>query len=203
MNTQVARILSFLFHPLLIPTCILVILLGLDPTFSVLLPLKMTFLVTGTILVTTFIFPLALIFIMFRMRMITSFYLQKREERIFPLIIIAIFYYLTFYLIRDIHLPRNFQLFILGATLLAVITLLVNFFFCISMHMTALGAVTGLFLGMTIISGGYSLYLFFGILLVSGLTGSARLTLNAHRPAEIYYGWLMGVVVMCLTSFLL
>jgi len=203
MNNLVSRILSFLFHPLLIPTYILLILLGFDPAFSVLLPLKMKLLVIGTILATTLIFPLFIIFIMFRMKIITSFYLLKREERIFPLITIAIFYYLTFYLIKDVYLPRNFQLFILGATLLAVVTLLVTLFFRISMHLTALGAAAGLFIGMTITSGGYSLYLLIGTILISGLTGSARLKLNAHQPAEVYSGWLMGAIVMCLTSFLL
>ncbi|MBN1199604.1 MAG: hypothetical protein JXA23_09650 [Bacteroidales bacterium] len=203
MNNFMARILSFLFHPLLIPTYLFLILLGFDPSFSVLLPLKMKWLVTGTILGTTVIFPLILILIMLRMKVITSLFLPRREERIFPLITIAIFYYVTFYLIRDLYFPRNFQLFILGATLLAVITLLVNLFYRISMHMTALGAITGLFLSMTLHSGGYSLVLFIGAVLISGLTGSARLKLNAHQPAEIYSGWLMGAAVMCVTSFLL
>jgi hypothetical protein len=71
------------------------------------------------------------------------------------------------------------------------------------MHMTALGAVAGLFFGMTIQSGGYSLILLLGAILVAGLTASARLKLNAHQPAEVYSGWLMGAVIMCLTSFLL
>ncbi|NQV03176.1 MAG: hypothetical protein HQ542_11045 [Bacteroidia bacterium] len=203
MDDRVARILSFLFHPLLIPTYILVILLGLDTTFSVLLPLQMKLLIIGTVLVTTFIFPLLIIFIMLRMKIITSFFLPQREERIFPLITIAIFYYLTFYLIKDVYLPRHFQLFILGATLLTVVTLLVTLFYRISMHMTAFGAVAGLFIGMAITSGGFALILLFGAILISGLTGSARLKLNAHQPTEVYSGWLMGAFVMCVASFLL
>ncbi len=203
MNNRVAHILSFLFHPLLIPTYILIILLGFDPTYTVFLPVKMKLLVSGTILVTTCIFPLFIIFIMFRMKIITSFYLPKQEERIFPLITIAIFYYLTFYLMKDVYLPRNFQIFILGATLLTVVTLLVTLVFRVSIHMTALGAVAGLFFGMTILSGGYSLLLLLGAIFVSGLTASARLKIDAHQPTEIYSGWLIGAVVMCLTSFFL
>lgn len=198
-----ARTFSFLFHPLLIPTYMLVILLGFDTTFSVLLPLKMKFLLTGILLTTTCIFPLFIIFIMFRMKIVTSLYLLKREERIFPLITIAIFYYLTFYLIKDIYLPRNFQLFILGSTLLTVVTLLVTLAYRISMHMIALGAVAGLFFAATILSGGYSLILLLGAIFISGLAGSARLKLDAHEPSEVYSGWLMGAFVMCLTIFLL
>ncbi|MBE0648507.1 MAG: hypothetical protein IH596_12065 [Bacteroidales bacterium] len=203
MNNSAARIFSILFHPLLIPIYILAILLEFDPTFTVFLPLNMKLLITGTILVTTCIFPLFIIYIMYRMKMITSFYLPKREDRIFPLITIGIFYYLTFYLIKDLYMPRYFQIFILGATLLTVITVLVTLRFRISMHMIALGGVSGLFLGMSILSGGYSIFWLFGVIIISGMTGSARLKLNAHLPSEIYSGWLMGAVVMCLASFLL
>jgi len=203
MNNLVARILSYLFHPLFIPTYLFLILLGFDTTFSVLLPMKMKLLITGTIMATTIVFPMLLILLMLRMKVISSLFLPQREERIFPLVIIAIFYYLTFYLIKDLYFPRNFQLFILGATLLAIITLLVSFFYRISMHMTALGGISGLFLSMTLVTGGYYLAFLISAILVSGLTGSARLKLNAHQPAEIYSGWLMGAVVMCLTSFLL
>lgn len=202
MNNQVARILSFLFHPLMIPIYMLVILLGSDPTFSVLLPLKMKLLVTGTILVTTIIFPLLAVFMMFRMKIVTSFYLPSREERLFPLVTTAIFYYLTFYLIKDVYLPGYFQLFILGATLIVVITLLVTLFVRISMHITSLGAVSGLFLSMTLSLGGFSLFWLIGSILISGLMGSARLRLNTHQPAEVYSGWLMGASVMYLTSLL-
>jgi len=203
MDDRIARIFSFLFHPLLIPTYLLVILLGLDTTFSVLLPLRFELMLTGTVLITTFIFPLLIIFIMFRMKIISSVYLKQREERIFPLITLAIFYYVTFYLIKDVYLPRNFQLFILGATLVTIVTLVVTLFFRISMHMIALGAVTGLFFGMTISTGGYALFLLIGAILISGLTGTSRLKLNTHQPSEIYSGWLMGAIVMCITSFLL
>ncbi|TSA26638.1 MAG: hypothetical protein D4R67_07435 [Bacteroidetes bacterium] len=203
MDERIARILSFLFHPLLIPTYLLGILFWLDSTYSVLLPLQMKLLVAGTVLVTTFIFPLFILFLLFRMKIITSFYLPRREERIFPLIILAIFYYLTFYLMKDIYLPRYFQLFILGATLLTIITMLITLGYRISMHMTAWGGVAGLFLGMSLVSGGYSLLMLIAAILLAGLTGSARLKLKAHQPGEIYSGWLMGALVMCLTAMLL
>lgn len=203
MNDRIALLLSYLFHPLLMPFYILLILFGSDITFSVLLPLQIKLIIMGTVLVTTLLFPLLILYIMLRMKIISSVYLPLREERIFPLITVAIFYYLTFYLVKDIYLPQNFQLFILGATLLAAVTLVVTLFYRISLHMVALGAVTGLFLGMVMSSGGNTLFLLIAAILVSGLTGSSRLKLNTHKPSEVYSGWLMGAIVMCITSFLL
>jgi len=203
MDDRIARTLSFLFHPLLIPTYILLVLLSFDRMFMALLSLQLNLLIVSTVMVTTFIFPLFVIFIMYRIKLISSFYIPHREERIFPLITIAIFYYLTFYLLKQLYLPHCFQLFLLGASVIAIISLVVNFFFRISLHMTALGAASGLFLGMTVISGGAGLLLLFISVIISGMVGSARLKLNAHQPAEIYSGWLMGAVVMSLTCFLL
>ena len=203
MDDRIARSLSFLFHPLLIPTYILLTLLNLDRMYTVLLTWQLNLFIIGTVLVTTFIFPLLVIFIMYRIKLISSLYLPQRQERIFPLITIAIFYYLTFYLMKQLYLPVCFQIFLLGASVIAIISLITMFFFRISLHMTALGAASGLFLSMTVISGGAGLFLLIISVIISGMVGSARLKLNAHQPAEIYSGWLMGAVVICLTCLLL
>ena len=203
MDDRIARSLSFLFHPLLIPTYILLTLLKFDRLYTVLLTWQVSLLIIGTVVVTTLVFPLLLIFIMYRIKLISSLYMPLREERIFPLITIAIFYYLTFYLLKELYLPNCFQLFLLGASVIALISLIATFFFRISLHMTALGATSGLFLGMTVISGGVGLLLMIISVIISGMVGSARLKLNAHQPSEVYSGWLMGAVVMSLACLLL
>ena len=203
MDDRIARALSFLFHPLLIPTYILLTLLNFDRLYTVLLPWQMNLLIVGTVMVTTLLFPLLIIFIMYRIKMISSLYMPQREDRIFPLITIAIFYYLTFYLLKQLYLPYCFQLFLLGASVIALICLITTFFFRISLHITALGATSGLFLGMTVISGGAGLFLLVISVIISGIVGSARLKLNAHQPSEIYSGWLLGAIVMSLTCLLL
>jgi len=203
MDDRIARALSFLFHPLLIPTYILLVLLNFDRLYTVLLSWQLNLLIIGTVGVTTLLFPLLIIFIMYRIKLISSLYLPQREERIFPLITIAIFYYLTFYLLKQLYLPHCFQLFLLGASVIAIISLTATFFFRISLHMTAMGATSGLFLGMTVISGGAGLLFLIISVIISGIVGSARLKLNAHQPSEVYSGWLMGAVVMSLTCLLL
>lgn len=203
MNTRSARIISVILHPLLLPAYILGLLFWFDPTHPILLPVALKLYITCTVLITTCLSPLLIILILYRLRIISSVYLPLRHERILPLIGLAIFYYLTFYLIKDIYLPRHFQIFILGSTLLAVLTMLVTMFFRISMHMVGWGAVTGLFLGIVLTSGSFALLMLIAAILVSGITGTARLKLDAHQPREIYSGWLMGVVVMCVTAMLL
>ena len=40
------------------------------------------------------------------------------------------------------------------------------------------------------------------IVFIAGLTGTARISLNAHKPSEIYTGFLAGFAVMSIVMFL-
>lgn len=147
----------------------------------------------------TLIFPLLLIPILYYRNLIGSLQDASREERLMPQMIILILYVIT--LIYFIRLPvsKLIQAYILSATILLFLVLMISLRFKICSHMTALGGITGLIL---------SLILLFetplqGILMISflaaGLTGSARLSLGIQRPAEIYSGYLLGVSVVLVT----
>ena len=41
------------------------------------------------------------------------------------------------------------------------------------------------------------------VMLMAGIVGYARLKLNAHTPAQVYSGFLLGVVVEIITLFLI
>ena len=80
--------------------------------------------------------------------------------------------------------------------MLVLISLLVNYLTKISIHMVAMGGIFGTFAGL---ANGfhYDLWLILFILaLASGLTGFARLKLNAHTEAQVYTGFAVGVFVM-------
>jgi len=197
-----SKLISFLLHPVLVPTYVFVVLLGINGFYAFILHWQLKLLLIGTVAAITLILPLFVIFILYRLKVISSLYLLNREERLFPLILFAIFYYLTFYLLKNLYLPQFFQVFLLGATVLAIISLVINLFYRISLHLIAWGGVAGICLGIFFLSGSSSVILLILSILLSGITGTARLKLNAHRPWEIYSGWLVGVCVMSLACFL-
>jgi hypothetical protein len=83
---------------------------------------------------------------------------------------------------------------------MAILSLAVNFYRKISLHMIGIGSYTGLFLGLSLNFGiNLNMEIFAGILL-AGIIGFARLKTNSHQPAEIYSGFAMGVIFM---SFLM
>ena len=84
-----------------------------------------------------------------------------------------------------------------------ILSLAVNFYRKISLHMIGIGGFTGLFLGLSLNFGiNLNTEMIAGILL-AGIIGFARLKSNSHQPAEIYTGFLMGVLVMTVLMTLL
>jgi hypothetical protein len=202
MQNLLARGISYLLHPLLIPVYILLFLLNTGDTVTLMIPFSYKITLFGMVALTTVLFPLFLTFLLFRFRLISSIYVDQREERVYLILAVAIFYYLTYYLLKGVSLSIIFNYFMLGSALLALVTLILNFYFKVSLHMIGVGSVCGLLLGISIKYGLRAEIPLYLSILVSGITGFARLQLNAHKPSEIYWGYFLGVTGMALLILL-
>jgi hypothetical protein len=196
METSLAKVFSVLFQPLLIPTYTLLILFNLNNYFSLLIPEEVRHLMLWMVFLITFVFPILFIFILYKRKMITSLNMDKREERIFPLVITALFYFLAYYLVYQAKLDELYLRLFLGSALLICIAIVVSAFWKISMHMIGVGGLLGALIGLGIAA--YIDLTIFVVLavLVSGLTGFARLKLKAHTPWQVYIGFLTGLGLM-------
>jgi hypothetical protein len=155
------------------------------------------------VILTTLLFPLFITWMLIRLDVISSVFMTRREERVYPVLAMAVFYYLTYFLLKGIHISLIFSYYMLGATLLAIFSLAINFYRKISLHAVAAGSFTGLFLGLSL---GFGINLYLEILtgiVVSGIIGYARIKTESHQPAEIYSGFLMGVTIMTVLMFLI
>jgi membrane-associated phospholipid phosphatase len=203
MSSRLATVVSFLFHPLFIPLYVLAMLPEIDPLYKLVLSGGIRLLITGTVTVTTVILPLLILLIMLRLKLISSLYLPTKEDRFFPLMIMALFYYLSFFLIKELYLPKGYLLFLLGSTVLVILCLLITLVYRISLHTTSIGGATGFFVGLTFAAGENYLIPLIVCILLSGLIGWARLYKESHQPSEIYSGWLMGALVLGISSLFL
>lgn len=197
MEQSVARIISRIFNPLALSTYYLIILFNLRFHFSVSIPEKARWMILGLVFVTTYILPglLVNIFGLFAKK---TFKLQGREERLLILVISAIFYLLTYYLLSRIQLSPIYSLFILGSTTLIVILLIITLFWRISVYSTGMGAFFGAFLGLHLTLNIDMLLFLFIALFIGGLTGFSRLQMGKHTPTQIYVGFALGAGVMLL-----
>lgn len=196
MKQRFAKIVSMLFHPLLIPTYALLILVNIKTHFTLVLPENFRYLTVLFVFLTSFVLPLLIMLILLKFGKIKSLEMVTRQERVLPLFIVAIFFYLTYYLLKQGPHFVIFNIFMLGATLLVILSLLINYITKISIHMVALGGLFGTFIGFALALSLDLRALLSIIVLVAGITGFSRLQLKAHNSGQIYVGFLLGTIFM-------
>ena len=219
MVKSVAYFFSVIFHPLLMVTYMLLILLLVDPYLfgenSVQGGMRNILMVFFS----TFIIPLISVLLMKALKLIPSLDLKNSEDRIGPFIVTGVFYLSTFYLVYRIpEMPVAFKACFLGAVIGLFIAFFINLFSKISLHAIGMGGLLGMvmitmqrtqlsyFLINTGIFGVVEVSLFgllMATILVCGIVGSARLILDAHEPKDLYGGFLVGLATQFIAlSFL-
>ncbi len=196
MENKIASIISYLIHPLLMPIYTFSILFSLKIYFASIITLEGKLMILAFIFVSTFAFPAMLTYILLRKNMISSMHLEKKEERTIPFLFTIIFYYGTYLMLKSSNLPAIYLLIMLASILMIIAAFFINFKFKISIHTLSIGALTGIVIGISYRFGLDLMMLIFSLILISGLVGYSRLTLNAHRPVEVYTGYLMGLGIM-------
>ena len=187
-----AKIVSFVFHPLLMTTY-LVLLLGIF--FPQMLLIKASALKLFALLIffVTFVLPV-LNMVMFKMNgVISSFTLASRAERIMPFIFISIIYSLvTALFFYKGAFGANFNKLMLIVCLMVVIATVITFFYKISIHSVSIWGAVGILLPLNKIVEGSLLWPTAAIIVIAGFVMSSRLFLNAHTPREILFGAVVG-----------
>jgi membrane-associated phospholipid phosphatase len=92
-------------------------------------------------------------------------------------------------------LPKYFYALPLSGMLVASLFLWINQRMKISMHAGGGGVLCGFLVAFYSVHSPAPLLLIIGAFLVSGLTISARLYLEKHRPIEVYSGWLFAFFI--------
>ena len=192
MEKRIAQVISVVFYPLFIPTYAFAILLTMPAYFSALMPVNAKWMVVGIVFLTTCILPTLAIIAMIKTGIVTTRYLSKREDRTMPYIVSIIFFYLTYYLLKKLQISPVYYYFMIGATLLNILVMGINFIWKISSHTASIGALAGMMLGLSYFLGTFYFTLVALSLLMAGITGYARLKLQAHTPAQVYAGFLLG-----------
>lgn len=220
MNLTLARILSYLGHPLLVLTYILLLLLAVNPfAFSARsITDHRAMLLLISVFTTTFLLPGFGVALMKPLGFIQSLEMESKQERIGPYIITGIFYLWLFKnLFSGSQIPSLFAVCVLGATVGLFFAFFVNIFTKISAHATGMGGLVAMVLLATIEWSGTGMMIpiFDGSLQISltvllaltvlfaGLIGMARLALKAHVPEDLYRGYVAGFAAVMLAEVLL
>ncbi len=195
MEKKIAGLISYVFHPLLIPTYLLVLMLNLPVFVFSQYSFQLKLMLTAYVFLLTFFVPLMLMWMLKKNKIIRSFQMETRQERVLPLTFMSITYYITYYFLNRLQILNIYSIFLLGITLVSLVTLLINFKFKISLHMIGMGGLTGVFFGLAVNFQGISLWLVYLLFIISGVVAYARLVLTDHTVRQLFYGYLLGFIV--------
>jgi hypothetical protein len=198
---KIPQMLSVLLHPLLMPTLGIYIILN-SGTYLSLLPAEGKNLILLVVASLTLAIPAAFMPFYYYRKITKSFQMIGNQERAVPLLITALLYYLSFYLLHRWGIPYLVQSFILASACAVFVTMLITTRWKISAHSVGIGGIIGLIISISIL---YQIDLMFYLMvtvLLAGSIGFARLSLNAHTPAQVYAGLAMGFGVTTITMML-
>lgn len=198
-----AKFISILFHPLLIPTWAYLLIAFQGNLMVLQIPQDALWLIGSMVFTISAVIPALIILLMFRLRIISSLSMYVREDRTGPVVIAALFFYLTYYMLNELQFAPVFGFYMLGASSLAIVGMFINFWWKISLHLIAFGGFTGALTSLA--SHVNEIYIFnlIVVVLLSGFVGYARLKLRAHQPSEVYAGFLLGFAFMYLIFLLI
>tara|TARA_B100001287_G_scaffold194981_1_gene164959 strand:+ start:4469 stop:5125 length:657 start_codon:yes stop_codon:yes gene_type:complete len=147
-------------------------------------------------------FPLVTIYIMYRNKTISSMSIPIRKERLPVLILISIYYLMTYYIFRywNITLLNLFHPYLsfLFAGLVLIFTLTaITYFWKISLHTSSISALCGGMMAETIVALPVSsqeqvFSVNMALLVLVGIVCFSRLYLKAHTVSQIITGIALG-----------
>jgi hypothetical protein len=197
-----ARLVSVIFHPLLMPLYGIVFLLT-APTFLRYLPFEAKQILILVILINNVIIPAGLLMFFRYRNLISSYSIDDRNERVMPLLTTAILYCTTSFIIFRFQIPFFIKSFIFATSVVSIILSMINFWWKISIHSAAAGAMTATVLILSFKMHTDLLWYLTAIILISGLILASRLRLNAHKPSQVWAGFATGFLGISLFILLI
>lgn len=197
------KIVSVLFHPLLMPTYALVILFNSNTHYSY-MPFEVKKVIYLIVFLCTFLIPVSIIPFLVNLKMISGPQLKNHRERIIPLAISALSYYFAFHLLERLSLSTIgfIKIMLLASAILIFICLIITLKWKISAHLIGNGGLmAAIFFYAVYFVADFTLILA-GISILAGLVAYSRLKLQVHNAAQVYTGFLMGFSGMLLILYL-
>ncbi len=198
----VARLLSIVLHPLLMPTYTLWLALHVDPRLGYFLGEQGMLVLLGMVALMTVAFPLTSTLLLLRAGLITSLEMPTRSERIAPYVMSLLYYGMTWYLLSRTPLHPAAVLLVPGALIALLFTTLITLRWKISAHMVGMGGSLGALAALGYLHGCAVMEPMSVLILLAGALGTARLLTSDHTPAQVYAGTALGFVSVFATLLL-
>lgn len=197
-----ANFVSYIFHPLFIPSLVMAFLLYVHPYAFAGFDERMKMLRLLSVIVSTVLLPAFSIFLLWKLDFIRTIFLRTQKERIIPYAIALIFYFWVWYVFNNLSdSPPAAKQFLLGVFLAVCGAWMANIWFKVSMHGIGVGGMLAFFLLQSFASpsvGG--VYLSIAVV-IAGMVCTARFIVGGHTRWEVYAGLAIGMLAQVVAIF--
>ena len=191
---QFARIISSVFQPLLMPIYS-ILLLFVYTHFKLLFANQFWMIMTPVILF-SFVIPGILIYVVYKLKLISDLSLKIRKERFIPYTIVLVSYLIMIFYYDRIGMPSWFLMLAASSIAVILIAIFITIWWKISAHMFGVGGLLGGVMSVSyFIEKSNPFYLFMAIFLIAGLVGASRLILRRHTFGQVVAGFFLGFVI--------
>ena len=190
----IAKIISFVFHPLFIPVYLSWFLVRIQPyLFASFSDWDKTMVMVRFIVMYTF-FPLVTVLLARGLGFLKSVYLKTQRDRIIPYVACGVYYFWMWYVLRNQpEFPDMVVKLTLAIFLASSIGLIANIYMKVSMHAIAMGVMV-VFMMLLAFSQSVNFGIYLSIsLLIAGLVCTSRFIVSDHTQSEVYGGLMLGV----------
>jgi hypothetical protein len=202
--TFIARLVSYIFHPLLVGVYMAVYMIYINPVYYNYIDPRDKILSLATVFNNNFVFPLVVVLLLKGLGFIKSIYLDTAKERIVPYMASIIFFFWTWYVFYNKpDAPPAMKDMLQGIFYSSIMAMTANIYFKISMHAIGMGGLIGMML-MVLFDGMMLSGLPFVLsILLTGLVMTSRLIASDHEKGDIAAGFLAGFLSQVLAATIL
>ena len=199
MIEKTAKLISIVFHPVVVPTLGILLLLNSGFYFSAINWEAKRFIILVTIFTTGILPMLSVAILALNPKFDIS--MNGHRDRLLPLVFSSVFYYLGYVLFSRMKAVPVFKLFMIASVLVIVALLIISLKWKISNHMAAIGGLTATVLALSFRLGVNPTASILTVIVVSGVVGTARLVLQKHNVWQVAAGYILGFTVLYLVVY--
>lgn len=200
----IARMISFIFHPLLVGVYMGMYMLFINPVYFTYIHPTEKMMSMATIVNNNFIFPVVVVLLLKGLGFSKNIYLETQKERIVPYMASIIFFFWTWYVFYNKpDMPQIMKDMLQGIFYASIIGMILNIYFKISMHAMGIGGAFMLMIFVLMDGSMMSGLPMMITILVSGLVITARKLVSDHQNGDLAAGFIVGMLSQCLASTLL
>lgn len=195
------QIISAILHPLTLPFIGTVLLLELGVFGE--LPTAYRLYVDAIVLVNMCLLPGVGIWLLLKTGLVSDLDVSKRSERVWPYFIVLLTGITACVMLYRAHFPWWAVKFYIGSIFGTFLAFFITLKWKISAHTLAFGCLVGAAIIVSLKLSLSSVLVLCVMFLLAGIQASSRLYLKAHTLGQVSGGFLLGVLSVMLTFFLI